>query len=160
LAEAAAAAEQEAELVEEAKDQVAEIDAIYALDTVTEAVDKVEAALPLVKDLATSDAEMDELADLAKNTFNDLMELGMNVDVRSSGRIFEVAATMLGHSITAKTAKLDKKLAIINLQLRKQKLQQDGGNGQPITGTGTAMTRNELLDQVLKRVKEDAQKAK
>jgi predicted GNAT family acetyltransferase len=135
--------------------EVAEVQAIHALQATSEAVDKVEAALPLVRGLEASDAEMDSLADLAENTFKDLMDLGMNVDVRSAPRIFEVAGTMLGHAITAKTAKLDKKLKMIDLQLKKQKLNNDNGNvPQAIEGKGTAMTRNELLEQVLKAAKQ------
>jgi len=45
-------------------------------------LEKIENALPQVRGLEASDTEMDELADLAKNSYNDLMELGMQVDSR------------------------------------------------------------------------------
>ncbi len=86
---------------------------------VNDAIDKIDIALPTVKDLDASDAEMDELADLAKEKFNDLMDLGMNMDPRFGGVVFQTAGTLLGHAITAKTAKMDKKLRMVSLQLQK-----------------------------------------
>jgi hypothetical protein len=91
------------------------------IEQVDDAIDKIDAALPQVRQLSAGDAELDELADLAKNKFEDLMDLGMNVDPRFGGVIFQTAGTLLGHAITAKTAKLDKKLKMIQLQLAKAK---------------------------------------
>lgn len=130
----------------------AEVTAIHLLEAQSEEIDKIEAALPMVKGLEASDQEMDELADIAKKTFENLVDLGMNVDIRSAGRIFEVAGTMLGHAITAKTAKLDKKLKMISLQLKKQQLDnQADTNPTAIPGTGVSMTRNALLDRILNK---------
>jgi hypothetical protein len=149
------------ELEEELEDDIAEVKAIHALKAQSEVIDKIEAALPLVKGLEASDAEMDSLATLAESTFKDLMDLGMNVDVRSAPRIFEVAGTMLGHAITAKTAKLDKKLQMVNLQIKKQQLDiKQGNTDKTVQGEGTAMTRNQLLNEILSRAKENDNKAK
>ncbi len=82
-------------------------------------LDKVQAALPQVRGLEASDQEMDDLAIKASKSFDDLMDLGMNVDSRWASDIFGVASTMLGHAITAKTAKLNKKLKMVDLQLKK-----------------------------------------
>ena len=73
-------------------------------------LDKIEAALPLVKGLESSDIEMDDLAGKATESYENLMDLGMQVDSRYASEIFSVASQMLGHAITAKTAKLNKKL--------------------------------------------------
>ena len=119
-----------------------------------EKLDKIEAALPAVRGLEASDAEMDDLAAKATESFNDLMDLGMNVDSRYASEIFSVASTLLGHAITAKTAKLNKKLKMIDLQLKKAKFDRDGANGEesPIaTGTGHILDRNELLERLVKR---------
>ena len=78
---------------------------IMAIDS---AIDKIDAALPTVRDLEAADAEMDELAALAKDNFDSLMDLGMNVEPRYAGVIFQTAGVLLGHAITAKQAKLDK----------------------------------------------------
>jgi hypothetical protein len=115
------------------------------------ALDKIEAALPAVRGLEASDTEMDDLATRATESFDDLMNLGMQVDSRYSSEIFAVASTMLGHAITAKTAKMNKKLKMIDLQMRKLKLDRDSGQdtaGMP-TAEGTVLDRNELLRRVL-----------
>jgi hypothetical protein len=115
--------------------------------------DKIAAALPAVKGLGDlGDSELDELAKKAVDAYDDIMDLGMNVEARYSGRLFEVAAGMLGHAISAKTAKLDKKLKMIDLQLKKQKLDQDTGGedrGINISGEGVIVAdRNSLLEKI------------
>ena len=85
-------------------------------------LDKIAAALPSVKGLGdAADAELNEVADKAMQAYDDLMDLGMNVESRYSGRVFEVAGTMLKTNLDAKVAKMDKKLKMIELQLKKQK---------------------------------------
>jgi hypothetical protein len=128
-----------------------------AIAKVDEAIDKIDIALPTVRDLEASDQEMDELADLAKSKFEDLMDLGMNMDPRFGGVVFQTAGTLLGHAITAKTAKMDKKLRMVQLQLQKARLDhqisKDNPDDQPITGQGIVLDRNELLDQILQKNK-------
>jgi hypothetical protein len=120
--------------------------------------DKITAALPQVKGLGDiSDKEFDALADRATNAYDDLMDLGMNVEARYSGRIFEVAGTMLKNAIDAKAAKIDKKLKMIELQLKKQKIDQeansDNTKGLDIPGNGYIIAdRNSLLEK-LKNIK-------
>ena len=80
-------------------------------------IEKIEAALPRVKGLEAGDSEMDELSELAQKSYKDLMDLGMNVDSRFSAEIFSVAANLLNHSISAKTAKINKKLKMVDLQV-------------------------------------------
>lgn len=119
------------------------------------ALDKIEAALPAVKGLEASDQEMDALANKATESFDDLMNLGMQVDSRYSSEIFAVASTMLGHAITAKTAKMNKKLKMIDLQLRKLRLDREGGDSNTLpTAQGHVLDRNELLKELLKRTEE------
>jgi hypothetical protein len=117
-------------------------------------LDKIEAALPAVRGLEASDQEMDELAGKAQESFDDLMNLGMQVDSRYASEIFSVASTMLGHAITAKTAKMNKKLKMIDLQMKKLKLDRDSGedsNSSLPTAQGHVLDRNELLRHLLKR---------
>jgi hypothetical protein len=90
-----------------------------AIQTLDDAIDKIDAALPAVRGLESTDQEMDELAGLATSSYKDLMDLGMQVDSRFASEIFSVASNMLGHAITAKTAKLDKKLKMIDLQMKR-----------------------------------------
>jgi hypothetical protein len=138
-----------------------------ALKTITEnkeiiarvdaAIDKIDIALPTVRDLEASDQEMDELADLAKSKFEDLMDLGMNMDPRFGGVVFQTAGTLLGHAITAKTAKMDKKLRMVQLQLQKARLDhqtsKDDPDSRPVDGQGVVLDRNELLNQILQKNK-------
>ena len=130
------------------------------LQILDENIDKVDAALPGVRGLESSDEEMDGLAELAKDSYKDLMDLGMQVDSRFASEIFSVASNMLGHAITAKTAKLDKKLKMIDLQMKKMRLDQqqqvidakaaDAGGGEAMqTAQGMVLSRNDLLERLL-----------
>ena len=138
---------------EEAKTSIEENRAI--IKEVDLAIDKIDAALPFVNDLDTSDRELDELSDLAKEKFQDLIDLGMNVEARFSGHILATAGTLLGHAITAKQAKLDKKLRMVDLQLKKARLDQQNSknDGEKLVnasdGKGVVLDRNELLRQIL-----------
>lgn len=115
---------------------------------------KIENALPQVRGLDASDNEMDELAQLAKDSYKDLMDLGMQVDSRFASEIFNSAGTMLGHAITAKTAKINKKLKMIDLQLKKAQLDQKAASqikeieNTPV-GEAQLLDRNEMLKAIL-----------
>lgn len=118
--------------------------------------DKIAAALPQVKGLGDiSDKEFDELAQRATDAFDDLMDLGMNVEARYSGRVFEVAGTMLKNAIDAKAAKIDKKLKMVELQLKKQKLDQDNkaDDSIDVSSTGIIVTDRNSLIEKLKNLK-------
>ena len=124
----------------------AELVTTTALDNLT----KIEEALPQVRGLDAADGEMDELASLATSSYKDLMDLGMQVDSRFASEIFNSASSMLGHAITAKTAKLNNKLNMIELQLKKATLDQKLASKEeqieatPL-GEGKSLDRNELL---------------
>ena len=114
--------------------------------------DKISAALPAVKGLGElADKELNDVANKAMQAYEDLMDLGMNVESRYSGRVFEVAGGMLKTGLDAKVAKLDKKLKMIDLQLKKEKLDKDSGQGEDgmINGEGYVVTdRNSLLERL------------
>lgn len=113
-------------------------------------LDKIEAALPQVKGLEAADSEMDELAEMATSSYKDLMDLGMQVESRFSSEIFNSASSMLGHAITAKTAKINKKLKMLDMQLKKAQLdaklaaKTEEVESTPV-GEGKSLDRNELL---------------
>jgi len=126
----------------------------HAIVNIDETLDKIDDALPAIRDLAASDKELDELSDLAKQSYQDLSDLAFNVDSRYSAELFAVASTMLSHALTAKTTKLNKKLKMIDLQLRKLKLDQDatkksGELGNIPTAQGQVLSRNDLLQRLL-----------
>ena len=125
---------------------------VRSIDDQYRAVQEITRGLPQIKELdELDDRELDHLATKAEQAYDDLMDLGMNVEVRYSGRIFEVASSMMGNAIAAKTAKIDKKLKAVDLQLKKLKIDKDF-NDDPndvINGQGYVITdRNELLKKL------------
>ena len=113
--------------------------------------DKIASALPAVKGLGEmADAELNEVADKAMQAYEDLMDIGMNVEGRYAGRVFEVAGTMLKTSLDAKVAKLDKKLKMVELQLKKEKLDKEESSPTGmVEGQGYVVTdRNSLLERL------------
>jgi len=114
--------------------------------------DKISAALPAVKGLGEmADKELNDVADKAMQAYEDLMDLGMNVESRYSGRVFEVAGGMLKTGLDAKVAKLDKKLKMVELQLKKEKMDKDSNasTGDIVNGEGYVVTdRNSLLEKL------------
>jgi len=116
--------------------------------------DKIAAALPKVEGLGEmGDAELDDVGQRAITAYEDLMDLGMNVESRYSARIFEVAGQMLKTTLDAKIAKMDKKLKMVDLQLKKQK--QDAQTGESdsnvVQGEGYVISdRNSLLEKLKK----------
>ncbi len=116
-----------------------------------EEFDKISAALPRVKGLGDlADSELDDLAAKAEKAYQDLMDLGMNVEARYSTRMFEVAGQMLNAAITAKSNKIDKKLKMVDLQLKKLAIdKKHGNNGETIDGEGYVITdRNSILEKL------------
>tara|TARA_R110000796_G_scaffold116502_1_gene229042 strand:+ start:703 stop:1212 length:510 start_codon:yes stop_codon:yes gene_type:complete len=130
----------------------------YSITDIDSTIDKIDAALPGIRGLESSDDEMDQLAAKASETFDDLMDLGMQVDSRYASEIFAVAGAMLGHALTAKTAKMNKKLKMIQLQLQKAKLDLDkeklSSKNEDDTETietaeGQVLSRNDLLERLI-----------
>ncbi len=83
--------------------------------------------------------------------YEDLMDLGMNVEARYSGRVFEVAGQMLKTNLDAKNAKLDKKLKMVELQLKKEKMDKESSldDANIVNGEGYVVTdRNSLLEKL------------
>jgi hypothetical protein len=125
-------------------------------------LEKIENALPQVRGLEASDNEMDELAQLATDSYKDLMDLGMQVDSRFASEIFNSASSFLGHAITSKTAKINKKLKMLDLQMKKAQMDHkiattkgpEEIENTPL-GEGSLVDRNELLKQILANKKSD-----
>jgi hypothetical protein len=124
---------------------------VISLQEKLEEFDKISAALPRVKGLGDiSDAELDALAAKAEQAYDDLMDLGMSVEARYGSRIFEVATNMLNAAITAKTNKIDKKLKMVDLQLKKLAIDKKSSNKEDaVEGEGYILTdRNSILEKL------------
>ncbi len=125
---------------------------VRSLDDSYAEVERITQTLPQITELdSLGDGELDDLAKKAETAYDELMDLGMNVEVRYSSRIFEVASSMLGHAITAKSNKIEKKLKAIDLQMKKYKIDKDSpeSGGDMLNGQGYVITdRNELLKKL------------
>ena len=121
--------------------------------------EKIDNALPEVKDINTSDTDMDRYADKAEKAFEDLMDLGFNVEDRNAGHVFSAAKDMLKNAIDAKNAKADRKLRAIELQLKKLRLDQnekkDASYSEVIDAEYVISDRNSLIDQLTKKLTND-----
>lgn len=125
---------------------------LIQISTVAEreaAITNLSINLPNIPELMElGEDELDVLAAKALAAHDNLMDLGMNVEIRYASRLFEVASSMMGNAITAKNSKLDKKLKAIDLQMKKMKIDQSiaPADTNTIAGTGYIMAdRNELL---------------
>jgi hypothetical protein len=141
------------EIIDDAKKVKAETAVVEQQDTFRDIAefDKIASALPAVKGLGLkADEELNDIAERALTAYEDLMDLGMNVEARYSGRVFEVAGGMLKTGLDAKVAKLDKKIKMIDLQLKKEKMDKDSvDTGDMVNGEGFVVTdRNSLLERL------------
>lgn len=118
-----------------------------AVCTSLSTAERIDSALPVVTGLQEHDEEMDDIAGKAMRTFEDLVSLGNNVPDMHAGKIYEVAGQMLKTALDAKNAKADKKLRMIELQLKKTRLEQidrDAGVG-PEVNNGVEFDRNDIM---------------
>lgn len=116
-----------------------------------EEFDKIASALPRVKGLGDmADNELDALASKAEQAYDDLMDLGMNVEPRYGARMFEVAAQMMNAAIQAKSSKIDKKLKMVDLQLKKLAIdKKTEKEPETVQGEGYILTdRNSILEKL------------
>tara|TARA_B110001454_G_C12673911_1_gene414999 strand:+ start:137 stop:673 length:537 start_codon:yes stop_codon:yes gene_type:complete len=111
--------EKELPTEEEARNEIATIESEISM------VDRANIALPTVEGLEQLDREMDAYATKAMDTFEDLVDLGKNVEDRHAAPIFDSAAKMITAALQAKQAKMDKKMKMIELQMRQARLEKD-----------------------------------
>jgi hypothetical protein len=107
----------------------------------------LEATIPFQPE-DSMDKELDQLADQAVESFENLQSLGMNVEARFSAPIFDAASKMLGHAITAKLGKVQKKLKQQELLLKAESLamkKATASEEDTPTLPATVFDRNELL---------------
>lgn len=131
------------------EDIMFETQQVYSSLTTAE---KVDHALPTVVGLDMHDNEMDSIAGKAEKTFDELIALGGNVPDMHAGKIYEVASNMLKIALEAKNAKAEKKLRMIELQLKKVRAEQidiEQGNGNRRGPQAGEFDRNELLKYIV-----------
>ena len=134
---------EKAEVVEQ---EVVELPATkQEVDDALDIAERINEALPQVKGLTNADVELDDIASKALESYEELMRLGMNVQDVHAGRIFDNAANMLKVALDSKSAKIDKKLKMVDLQLKRQKLDQDLDPDQANNPNQQIFNRNDLL---------------
>jgi len=132
-----------------------EITEYVPIDQAQEQLDlakKIDSALPQITGVESTDGDMDIYADKAVKAFDDLMQLGFNVEDRHAGHVFAAAHAMLKNAIDAKNSKADRKLRAIELQLKKLRLDQQTNNTSTPDTIETEkvirIDRNSLLNQL------------
>ena len=113
---------EEEEKVEETPTIEESRDLTEILSTEISTTEKIDASLPMVQGLNEHDKDMDDIHQKAINTFEELISLGMNVEVHAGAKLMETANQMLKTAMEAKDSKVDRKLKMLNLQLQKAKL--------------------------------------
>jgi hypothetical protein len=115
-------------------------DALEVADSVTREMRAID---PKGDDVL--DTEIDDIAKKAMNSYDDLMNLGMNVEARFAAPIFDSASKMLGHAVTAKLGKAQKKLKEAELKLKAIKMGEMDRAGDTQEITATVWDRNQLI---------------
>ncbi len=124
--------------------EVTQVD-IEDVQTALSNAEKIDLALKNVKGLDEHDNEMDDIAQQAVDSYQQLMNLGMNVGDREAGSIFDSAAKMLKTALEAKDSKIDSKLKQIDLMIKKGRLDNNTNESSGTASGGQAVDRNELL---------------
>ena len=109
--------------------------------------EKINAAFKEIKGLEDHEDEMNEIAKKAIESYEQLMQLGMNVSDMAAGKVFAEASNMLKIALDASDAKTKAKLQQIDLMLKKARIDKfsDKGSGETEGVTATVFDRNDLL---------------
>lgn len=109
-------------------------------------------AVPVVQD--NHDIEAEEVREKALAAFDDIMELGKNVEPSRSARMFEVAGQFLKTGLDAANSKSDKKLKIAKLRIEARRLRVDDDTLDKLAiGTEVLADRNFIMKQLIDEAK-------
>lgn len=108
--------------------------------------EKINAAFKEIRGLEDHEVEMNDIAKKAINSYEQLMNLGMNVSDMAAGKVFAEASNMLKIALDASDAKTKAKLQQIDLMLKKARIDKfsDKGTNEE-TVQATVFDRNDLL---------------
>jgi hypothetical protein len=150
-----------------------ELEQVFELPRLEDVVEKESESLETLQDDARSlqeqykqcdpfamhDEEMDEIAGLALEYGKTLHDLGMNVEARVAGEIFNASGNMFKIAADARNSKMEKKLKLMKLELDRLKLDRTNPDpGETINEDHvTVLDRNALLDQI-KSINNDSNK--
>ena len=109
-------------------------------------------------DIRIYDKEMDELSTKTLHEFDDLMIMGKDVEVKHAGEIFAAAAQMAKIALDARTNKMDARLKLLELGIRKkrndlleekQKFEMGNSQTHPTAPMEGSVSRDEIMAEVL-----------
>lgn len=131
-----------------AGEQSAELE--LEIQTIEDAItisEKINSALSDVRDMDGHDKEMDDIAQQAVDSYQQLMSLGMNMSDMAAGSVFNNAAQMLKIALDAKDSKVSRKLKQVDLMLKKARLDQyiSKKDNDHEDVPASVLDRNELL---------------
>lgn len=110
--------------------------------------DRIDTALPIITDILAHDREMDDIAQRALASYEEVCAAADNTPAMYAGKLYEVGSTFLRTALDAKEAKLQKKLRIIELQIKKlrvDKIKDESGSEDNSTKNQKEFDRNDLL---------------
>lgn len=129
---------EETPTVEESKNEIVEIKEQMSIS------EKINSAFKEIRGLESHESEMDDIGRKAIDSYEQLMNLGMNVSDMAAGKVFAEASNMLKIALEASDAKTKAKLQQVDLMIKKARLdKQSGDNDENIQAT--VYDRNELL---------------
>ena len=126
--------------VEETQEVIEEVKGALSIS------EKINLAFKEVKGLEDHEVEMNDIAKKAIESYEQLMNLGMNVSDMAAGKVFAEASNMLKIALDASDAKTKAKLQQIDLMLKKariDKFSDIGPNEESVQAT--VFDRNDLL---------------
>ena len=111
---------------------------------------KFSSVVPLafkeIKGLEEHEVEMNDIAKKAIESYEQLMNLGMNVSDMAAGKVFAEASNMLKIALDASDAKTKAKLQQIDLMLKKARIDKfDNKGSESESVQATVFDRNDLL---------------
>jgi len=126
--------------VQESKETIEEVQGALSVS------EKINLAFKEIKGLEEHEVEMNDIAKKAIESYEQLMNLGMNVSDMAAGKVFAEASNMLKIALDASDAKTKAKLQQIDLMLKKariDKFSDKGTNEESVQAT--VFDRNDLL---------------
>ena len=97
------------------------------------------------------DRESEEVRKKAIDAFDDIMDVGRNVNPERSARLFEVAGQFLKTGLDASNAKMEKQLKVAKLKLEAKRLKVDDETIDKLNhGAEIIADRNSLLKTLVR----------
>lgn len=110
--------------------------------------EELDNILSNITGLDQHDVEMDDIVSKAMTTYEELVHLGRNSPVMYSCKVYEVAGNLLKTAMDARDSKLSKKMKLIDMKLKKLKIDTDANkkNNDESDDDGSTLTRNDILE--------------